>query len=108
MALVRSKGKSFQKASVIVLRRKFPNGYILKEDVTQLDKNGKWINIQTPEDLKKGKELNVSLAGNWIPALIEMQKDAEDYNEDDDADELFPKNLNSNNEVPNRLEIENE
>ena len=135
MALVRSKGKSFQKASVIVLRRKFPNGYILKEDVTQLDKNGKWINIQTPEDLKKEKQLDFSAialqpkyptqiklkkkkidsfkkmreslpqAGDWIPDLIETQKTAQEYNEDDeDGDEIYPKNLNSNDEVPKLIE----
>ena len=117
-----------------MLRRKFPNGYILKEDVTQLDKNAKWINIQTPEDLKNAKQLDfsaialkpkyptqiklkkkkidslkkmresLSQAGDWIPDLIETQKTAQEYNEDDDGDEIFPKNLNSNDEVPKVVE----
>ena len=56
------------------------------------------------DDLQKMRDA-LGCAGPCIPVLIEMQKDAIDYNSNND-DELFPKNLNSNNEVPNRLEIQ--
>jgi len=47
---------------------------------------------------------SLGAVGYWIPDLIETQKAAEEYNEDDDGDEIFPKNLNSNDEVPKVVE----
>lgn len=134
VALIRRSGNAFQQASVIVLRKKFPNGYILKENVTDLDEAGKFINLQTPEDLEEGKQLDFSKielkpkypteiklkknkmdslkkmreslgqAGDWIPELIATQENAQVYKNDDDCDEIFPRNLNSNDEVPKVIE----
>ena len=60
MALIRSEGKTFQQASIIVLRYRHPNGYVLKKNVTELDKDGKSINIQTPDDKTNGVRLDFS------------------------------------------------
>ena len=99
LALIRTPGKAFQKASVIVMRANYPNGYILKEFFNVLDndlKYAKWIDIKLPgatEDLNLGKvhlqtkyptTLGQDL-GQWINDLLEIQvhakeyKDAEEY-----------------------------
>ena len=59
VALIRVEGKAFQQASVIVMRAKYPNGYILKESFEVLDVAGKFINVKLPGakgDLNLGKD----------------------------------------------------
>ena len=50
LALVRKEGKSFQSASVIVMRKAFPNGYILKKDfkVHDDDDEATFIEVNLP------------------------------------------------------------
>ena len=46
--LVRTHGNSFQKASVIVMRPAWPNGYILKDSFKVMDKEAEKINVNLP------------------------------------------------------------
>ena len=76
--------------SAIALQPKYP---------TQIKLKKKKI-----DSLQKMRE-SLGQAGDWIPDLIETQKTAQEYNEDDeDGDEIYPKNLNSNDEVPKVVE----
>ena len=49
--LIRRHQNAFQKASVIVMRANYPNGYILKESFKILDEDreAKWIDIISPK-----------------------------------------------------------
>ena len=60
--LIRRHQNAFQKASVIVMRANYPNGYILKESfkIMDEDREAKWIDIKLPrakQDLNLGKVL---------------------------------------------------
>ena len=118
-ALIRRHGNSFQKASVIVMRKAWPNGYILKESfkIMDEDKEAVKINVNLPTakqnlnlgriqlqpkyptqiKLKKNKmdglqkvRLTLGDQGRWIDDLFAEQAYARDYKDDEEDLSLFP------------------
>ena len=118
--MIRRHKSAFQKASVIVMRANYPNGYILKESFKIRDKDdeAKWININLPgakQDLNLGQvhlqikyatqikmkankmeglqKIRLSLgadAERWIDDLVAEQVHAKDYKDDEEDLSLFP------------------
>ena len=116
VALIRRYGDSFQKASVIVMRKGFNNGYLLKKDFNDKDENSIFIEVNPPnadegfdlgrvefrikypqpKKLKKEKlddliKMRASLGvnGDWIDVLVEEQNNADTFT-DQEEHSLFP------------------
>ena len=61
--------KAFSSSSVIVLRERYPNGYILKANFDEKDEQGEFINVQLPRvqgDLDLGK---ISLEPKYLEQI---------------------------------------
>ena len=58
VCLIRAVEKTFQQASIIVLRQSFLDGYILKEAFDTADKAALTIDIRLPEDRTNDVKLN--------------------------------------------------
>ena len=116
-----------------MLRQSFTQGYLLKEAFDTADKDATKIDVRLPEDLLNNVPLNFGsielktkyqkqikmkkkkiediqkmapmLIGDedWVTTLLEEQKDAIDYKEDDDEG-LFVTNMDLINEVPIRVD----
>ena len=111
--MIRAHGNSFQKASVIVMRKAWPNGYILKESFKVMDEDKEAVKINanlptakqnlnlgrivlqpkypTQIKLKKNKmeglqKIRPTLGdqGRWIDDLVAEQAYARDYKDDDE------------------------
>ena len=108
------------------------NGYILKETFDTADTNGTLIDVRLPCDLINNVELNfgsmelkpkypkqiklkkkkmadlqkmlpaIGTSGNWIPILVEEQKHAVEYKEDEDEG-YFVTTMAANYETPVRV-----
>ena len=115
VALIRRYGDSFQKASVIVMRKGFNNGYLLKKDFNDKDEDSIFVEVNPPNDpefdlgrvefrikypqpkkLKKEKlddliKMRESLGvnGDWIDVLVEEQNNADTFT-DQEEHSLFP------------------
>ena len=116
VALIRRYGDSFQKASVIVMRKGFNNGYLLKKDFNDKDENSIFIEVNPPnadegfdlgrvefrikypqpkklkkeklDDLIKMRE-SLGVNGDWIDVLVEEQNNADTFT-DQEEHSLFP------------------
>ena len=113
VALVRAHGNSFQKASVIVMRKAWPDGYILKDSFNVMDEAKEAVKVcvnlpgakktlnlgqvhltpkyQTQIKLKKNKieglqKIRQTLLdrGRWIDDLLKNQAYARDYKDDEE------------------------
>ena len=130
VCLIRSVGNTFQTSSVIVMRQTYTDGYILKDSFDQRDENGTFIDVRLPDDRVANEKLNfgsitfkpkyaqqiklkkkkledlekaipiLQESGNWITTLVEDQKQAVDYKEDDDDKVLFATVLGVDHEEP--------
>ena len=113
VALIRNtKGRVVQKASVIVVKASWPNGYIIKDHIEQKDIKGTHVDVGLPKskqilnlskivlqqkypeqillntkklhDLKTmSKDLHKAM--DWVKELEEKQKSALDYKDDDET-----------------------
>ena len=74
VALIRKEGKSFQSASVIVMRRGFLNGYILKKDfkVHDDDDEASFIEVNLPN---KKLDLSAIEFGMKYPRPRKLKQD---------------------------------
>ena len=114
VALVRKYGDSFQKASVIVMRRGFNDGYLLKKDFKGNDEDAIFVEANVPgeeldlgkvefrmkypqpkkltkeklDDLKKMRP-SLGVNGKWIDVLVEEQANANTFT-DIEEHSLFP------------------
>ena len=115
VVLIRRKGNSFQSASIIVMRARYPDGYLLKKNFKVTDEEATVVKVKLPgvtekldlgtvqfemkyptqrklkpEKLADLKTMRPSLThGDWIDQLIEEQKTAQVYNEDE-SESPFP------------------
>ena len=72
LALVRKNGKSFQSASIIVMRKAFPDGYILKKDFKVHDNDATFIEINLPN---KKMDLSTIEFGMEYPRPRKLKQD---------------------------------
>ena len=126
VALIRkTEGKKFQKASVIVVRASYPDGYIIKDHINQKDDDATFVNLTLPNstehldfskivlkpkylrqikiDTKKLDDLKTMSAdlgesGEWITELEQQQINALDY-KDDDGSIFIDNNFERDEEV---------
>ena len=111
VVLVRKHGNSFQKASVIVMRKAWPNGYILKDSFHDLDDEAVKVLVNLPgakENLNLGRvklstkyptqiklkqnkidglqKIRPTLLhrGRWLDDLFKEQVYAKEYKDDDE------------------------
>ena len=117
VVLIRRKGNDFQSASIIVMKARLPDGYLLKKDFRVKDEKATFVDVKLPgvtEHLDLGtlqfemryptqrqlqpakladlKTMRPSLShGEWIDQLIEDQLTAQVYPEDE-LESAFPAN----------------
>ena len=133
VCLIRPVQKTFQQASIIVFRTSYLQGYLLKEAFDTSDFKATIIDVRLPEDRIKEVPLNLRpielkqkyqrqiklkkkkiedfkkmapvLLGDeeWVENLVEEQKDAINYKDDEDEG-LFITHMNIINEVPIRTD----